>query len=351
MKSKDLQQWLLLVHQLPPKPTSLRVRTWRKLQSLGAVSIKNSVYVLPFNEKMNEDFQWLRQEIEASGGEASVFRAATVEGASDREIVKTFQDERAAEYKKLAAEFDALTGATKAQERGRHLTGERLKKYRIEFNKLHTELERIKAIDFFQAKERQTAFSAFKRARHTVHKTIDGKSKQTGSDGAEQKTSVLAVIDYQGKRWATRRNLHVDRLASAWLIRRFIDKKARFYFIGEDDAVENTVRFDMFGGEFTHRGEDCTFETLIKQFGLTADKGLGEIAEIVHDIDLKDNKFNRLETAGFDAVVRGLSLLLCDDRRLLNQCQTIFDGLYEKLTENALLIEVNASKEKSEDGD
>src|SRR3954451_12624130 len=98
------QEWILLIHQLPPKPTNLRVRTWRKLQKLGAVSIKNSVYVLPFNEKTHEDYQWLKQEIEEAGGEATVFQAGAVEGATDDEIIESFRQARDSEYEKLAAE-------------------------------------------------------------------------------------------------------------------------------------------------------------------------------------------------------------------------------------------------------
>ena len=115
------------------------------------------------------------------------------------------------------------------------------------------------------------------------------------------------VSQYQGRRWVTRRNLHIDRLASAWLIKQFIDKRPRFHFVAEGERVEGGIPFDMFGAEFTHQGEDCTFETLIKRFGLGDDRALGEIAEIVHDIDLKDDKFNRLEAAGLNATVTGLS--------------------------------------------
>ena len=130
----------------------------------------------------------------------------------------------------------------------------------------------------------------------------------------------------------TRRNLHIDRLASAWLIRQFIDKRPRFHFVAEGERVEGGIPFDMFGAEFTHQGEDCTFETLIKRFGLGDDRALVQLAEIVHDIDLKDDKFNRLEAAGVNATVTGLSELLKDDRKLLQQCGVIFDGLYALLS-------------------
>jgi hypothetical protein len=130
----------------------------------------------------------------------------------------------------------------------------------------------------------------------------------------------------------TRRNLHIDRLASAWMIKQFIDKRPRFHFVAEGETVDGGIPFDMFGAEFTHHGEDCTFETLIKRFGFSDNPVLCEIAEIVHDIDLKDNKFNRLEAAGINATVRGLSELLKDDRKLLHQCSIIFDGLYAVLS-------------------
>ena len=133
----------------------------------------------------------------------------------------------------------------------------------------------------------------------------------------------------------TRRNLHIDRLASAWLIRQFIDKRPRFYFVAEGDTVEGAIPFDMYDTQFTHHGEDCTFETMLKRFGLGANKGLREIAEIVHDIDLKDDKFHRLEAAGLNAIIDGLSQVLRDDRKLLQQGSTLFDGLYELLSKQA----------------
>jgi hypothetical protein len=140
---------------------------------------------------------------------------------------------------------------------------------------------------------------------------------------------------FQGRRWVTRRNLHIDRLACAWLIKRFIDRRARFFFMSDDEEAEGGIRFDMFGAELTHEGEDCTFETMLKRFGLDGDAGLRAIAEIVHDIDLKDLKFNRLEAAGLNAVVTGLAAMLKDDRKLVQQGSSVFDGLYALLCERA----------------
>jgi hypothetical protein len=332
---------MLLIHQLPAKPTNLRVGAWRKLQKLGAVAIKNSVYVLPFNEKTYEDFQWLKQEIEAAGGEATVFQAGAVEGATDDEIVAAFRKARDEDYAKLTAEFDGLTGAIREQQRGGHISEIRLGKHESEIDRLHADFERVVATDFFNAKGRTGAQSAYQRCQKAFRAS-------KSSDTASGKTSVsrgdaLDRSRYQGRRWVTRRNLHIDRLASAWLIRQFIDRRPRFYFVAEGETVEGGIPFDMFGAEFTHRGEDCTFETLIKRFGLDHDHALGQIAEIVHDIDLKDDKFNRLEAAGLNATVRGLSELLKDDRKLLQQCGVIFDGLYALLR-----VDNGKRKEKSD---
>jgi hypothetical protein len=327
------REWMLLIHQLPPKPTNLRVRTWRKLQKLGAVSIKNSVYVLPFSEKSHEDFQWLRQEIEAAGGEASVFRAGAVEGATDEEIIAAFRKERDEEYARLTAEFKGLAGAVREQKRGGHLSAGRLGGHEAELDRLHAELERVSSTDFFEAKGRAAAVTAYEQCREALR-----ASQSRGGAAAQARATKDGALDrsqYQGRRWVTRRNLHIDRLASAWLIRQFIDNRPRFYFVAEGETVEGGVRFDMFGAEFTHQGEDCTFETLIKRFGLDGDPALSELAEIVHDIDLKDNKFNRLEAAGLDAAVRGLAAHLKDDRKLLRQCGVVFDGLYELLGRGA----------------
>ena len=325
------REWILLVHQLPARPTNLRVRIWRKLQKLGAVSIKNSVYVLPANEKTHEDFQWLKQEIESAGGEAAVFQAGSVEGATDEEIIAAFRDARDVEFAAITAEFDGLTGRIREQSRAKHLSPGRLAAHETELQRLHAELERITANDFFEAKGRADALKAYERCQKAIRfsQTPVKKSSQ-----ARSKSGALAVADYQNRRWVTRRNLHIDRLASAWLISQFIDKRPRFYFVAEGETVDGAIPFDMYGAEFTHHGEDCTFETMLKRFGLRNSKGLCEIAEIVHDIDLKDDKFNRLEAAGLNAIINGLSATLRNDRKLLQQCSAIFDGLYSLLGQN-----------------
>jgi hypothetical protein len=324
-RNTSTHEWILLIHQLPPKPTNLRVRIWRKLQKLGAVAIKNSVYVLPADEKTNENFQWLKQEIESAGGEAAVFRAGSVEGATDEEIISAFRKARDEEFAAIAAELDGLTGRIREQSRAKHLSPARLATHEIELDRLHGELERVIANDFFDAKGRATAWTAYERCQKAIRLSQPPTTKTTS---ASRKSGVLSVADFQNRRWVTRRNLHIDRLASAWLISQFIDKRPRFYFVAEGETLEGAIPFDMFGAEFTHQGEDCTFETLLKRFGLTHIQGLRNLAEIVHDIDLKDDKFNRLEAAGLNAIINGLSESLRDDRKVLQQTNAIFDGLF-----------------------
>jgi hypothetical protein len=287
------------------------------------------VYVLPATEKAYEDFQWLKQEIESAGGEASVFKAASVEGATDQEIIAAFRQARDEEFAAIAAEFDGLTGAIREQSRVRHLSAGRLSAHESEIDKLHSELERIATNDFFAAGRRAAAFAAYERCQKQLRTAQGPKAKISSS---EIKGGKLDVAKYQGRRWVTRRNLHIDRLASAWLIKQFVDKRPRFYFIAEGETIDGAIPFDMFGAEFTHHGEDCTFETMVKRFGLSGNKGLREIAEIVHDIDLKDDKFHRLEAAGLNAIIDGLSKVLRHDRKLLQQTGVIFDGLHALLS-------------------
>jgi hypothetical protein len=320
-------EWLLLIHQLPPQPTNLRVRIWRKLQKLGAVAVKNSVYVLPFNEKTHEDFQWLKQEIASAGGEASVFRAGSIEGATDKEIIALFRQTRDEEFAQVAAELDALTGALREQKRGGHLSVGRISHHEAELDKLLQELERLIAVDFFAAAKRAVAEAAYERCQKLLR--AEQSRNMPAVTASQIKGGARNPARHQGRRWMTRRNLFIDRLAALWLIKRFIDPKARFFFVAEGETVEGAIGFDMYGGEFTHRGEDCTFETMLKEFGLTDDAGLRALAEIVHDLDLKDGKFNRSEAAGLGAVIHGLADTLEDDRKLAQQCGPIFDGLYE----------------------
>jgi len=327
--SPQPQKWVLLVHLLPAKPTNLRVRIWRQLLKVGAVAIKNSVYVLPASDKTYEAFQWLRQEIESAGGEATVFRATSVEGQTDQEIKEAFRKARNQEFAALTKNLDRLTKSIRRHSRGKHVSETRLATFAAELGKLRTEIDRVAANDFFNAKGQRPARTAYKRTEKTLQST-QAVTRKTATSKTKQGT--LDLDKYQGRRWVTRRNLHIDRLATVWLIKQFIDKRPRFYFVEDGETVAGAIPFDTFGAEFTHQGEDCTFETMLKRFGLDTNGGLRQLAEIVHDIDLRDDKFHRPEAAGLNVVITGLNETLRDDRELLQKATDIFDGLFALLS-------------------
>ena len=268
----------------------------------------------------------MKREIESAGGASTVFRASSVEGATDKEIIAAFQTARNAEFAVISSALEKLRARVQEQSHGKRLSPARLAVHETELDRLHNELQRVIANDFFQTKGRSAAVNTYERAKKSIRGLTEATSRRKAKHA--DKGGVLTVADYQGRRWVTRQNIHVDRIASAWLIKRFIDKHPRFYFAGEDATVENAIPFDMFGAEFTHHGDDCTFETMLKRFGLTEIKGLRELSEIVHDVDLKDDKFNRLEAAGVNTILNGLSESLQDDRKLLNEASVILDGLF-----------------------
>lgn len=320
--------WLLLLHQIPARPTRLRVRVWRQIQKLGAVAVKNSAHVLPWSEQTLEDFTWLQQEIEAGGGEAVLFRASTVSGVTDEAIVAAFRQDRDAAYARVTADLEAVCERLD-DARGREMgSTEMLDVLQSEVNDMQAEFDRVERIDFFKARGRAEAVAQLARSRRLL-RSVQGRG--AGAPEPAGSGPELDRSEYQGKRWVTRPRPHIDRCASAWLIRRFIDPRARFGFREPDAKLRGGIAFDMAGAEFGHQGEDCTFETLMKRFGLDADASLRAIAEIVHDIDLKDDKFGRTEVAGVNTVVSGLMERNRDDRRLLRETETVFDGLYATL--------------------
>jgi hypothetical protein len=312
-------RWLLLIHQIPPKPDYFRVKVWRRLQRLGAVAIKNSVYVLPKNDQTQEDFQWVLREIIEGRGEASLCEARFVEGLSDDQVEALFQVARGAEYDQIAEEARRLAeiplpdGQTEATRRTQ---------LEIDLTRLKRRLAEIVAIDFFGAPGREAAEGLVSG----VEARMTGKNSMLGPDSAR----TFAREDFLGKTWVTRKGIHVDRMASAWLIRRFIDFDARFKFVPPKGykPLPGELRFDMFEAEFTHEGDRCTLEVLIERTGIH-DPGLSPIAEIVHDIDLKDSKFGRQDTIGIERLIGGIAMTHKDDEVRLERGCAVFNDLYE----------------------
>ena len=246
-------RWLLLIHQLPSKPDYLRVKIWRRLQRVGAVPIKNSVYAMPRSDQAMEHFQWLVREIVAAGGEASVCEATFVDGLSDAQIETLFNTARAADYAAVAEEAADLLRTIPA---GRGLNAERRGEVEPAVSRLRRRIGEIAAIDFLGTPARNLAEEALTRLEQRMKISTKSKREPPATGGRKGKT---------GRTWVTRQGVYVDRISSAWLIRRFIDSRARFRFVEENNYRPggNDVRFDMFDAEYTHEGDRCTFEVLL----------------------------------------------------------------------------------------
>lgn len=339
-------RWLLLIHQIPPKPDYLRVKVGRRLQRVGAVPVKNSVYVLPDSTGAFEDFQWIRSEIVAGGGDASICRADFVDGLSDAQVRQLFRNARDMEY----AEVDAAAKELLHSARSRSAPGSRGKgrtapaassRVADELAKLRKRLATIEVVDFFAAPAGPGARAAVARVGVSLEPppTAPAHSEHPRAEDP---------AEHRGRTWVTRENVFVDRMASAWLIRRFIDADARFRFVPVDTyrPARRELRFDMFEGEFTHEGDRCTFETLVARFALD-DPALGAIAEIVHDIDLKDGKFERVEAPGIERILAGIVRAYADDATRVERAGQIFDELYAlHESETASAAKARASRAK-----
>jgi len=305
-------KWLVLTHQLPSEPAYLRVKVRRRLDRIGAVPVKSSVYALPASDETLEDLRWLLQEIALVDGEASLAEATFVDEATHERLVARAREARDAEYHEIARAATDLLAAGEPDEAAAPAG-------RAKVEKLVRRLEEARAIDFFDADGRVAAESAVEAA---LSAAVPGP---TGAGSGAPPSADVGV----GRTWVTRRGAKIDRIASAWLIRRFIDPEARFAFVSPDaEHIAGALRFDMFEGEFGHVGNACTFETLLGSFGLQ-EPGLRPIAEIVHDLDCKDDKFGRTEAQGVAALVDGIVRSEPDDQRRLDQGGALLDALLE----------------------
>jgi hypothetical protein len=302
--------WLLLVHQLPPKPLYLRAQVRRRLAQVGALPLKNSVYVLPDRNDCLEDLQWIAQEAAAGGGEACVCRVEFIDGVSPAELKARFQaatDERLTAHKVLLAQRLAQVRRRKT-----------VSSAGTDPLRLQRQVDEALRTDFF-ASDVGTEV----RTLMTAIKSAIAQSARKAQPPAKPASSL------KGRVWVTRRDPHIDRLATAWLIRRFVDPAARFRFVDRSGgpARPEERSFDMTGADFTHEGDRCSFETMCARLGLT-DPALRELAEIVHDLDLKDNKFGRADAAGVQRLVDGLSASYPDSGTRTIAALPLFDALF-----------------------
>jgi hypothetical protein len=297
--------WLLFLYQLATGRSAARLRLWRHLRRAGAVPFKSSTYLLPDTAEHHERMQWLIQQARGDGAEATLLRVREIEGLTDTEIIQLFHEARAQDYAPLLATLRRLARAK----------GVRRAPDPVEFERLVRRIETIQRIDFFDSPTGAAV-------RHELARLSRGRAKHAGG--------TLDVRRFRGRTWMTRPRPHIDRTGSAWLIRRFIDPNAHFVFGAKAADHPDALPFDMFEGEFTHHGDDCTFETLLKRFGLK-EKGLHRIARMVHEADVGDGKFDAVEAIGLDLVFKGWGRTAMSDHEILERGAACFDGLYEQL--------------------
>lgn len=317
------QEWLLFFYSVPSKPVSNRMRIWRTLVKTGAVQFKGAVYILPFSDDHYEFFQWLVSSVAAMQGEAAFVRVTRIETMKDDEIIRLFDQQRAKDYLDFSKRLDEFEN--KIVGIGKEVGTVKNKILGAELSKFVKEFREIGEIDFFSSKERKE-----------LEKRLEAIApKITGMSRAKSGNQTLEVVqrraaDYHGKIWVTREKPFIDRIASAWLIKGFIDKDAVFGFIDEKEVEsldKKMVAYDIAGGEFTHIGDMSTFEVLLKAFGLKG-KALGIMAEIVHQLDLKDEKYKNPAAEGLRKIFDGIRKTVKDDHKALEKGMSIFEMLY-----------------------
>ena len=302
-KAKRESLWLLLVFSLARKSASLRVTIWRKLQRNGSLPLGNSRYLIPNSPGNRERFEWLATTIRSHQGEASIVEVRSIDNYSRPQLIKRFTDARTRDYQELLKDLRGVT---------------RSKSSMATTTRLRQRFQEITTIDFFGSPVR-------KQVERALEELQDPKAKLDPTNMGK-----VSRADYRNRIWVTRPRPGVDRVTSAWLIRRFIDPKAKFAFAVEDQKPPEAVPFDMYAGGFGHRGEDCTFETLLKAFHVRSKK-VGTMAQIVHDADLFDEKFGRKEGFGIDEVMKGWARQGLSDHELLDRGIQLAEGIYQSL--------------------
>lgn len=298
--------WLLLLARLPATHSTERVAIWRKLKKSGAIQIQTSTYVLPDEPVRYETFQWLTQQIRDAGGDATLVRAREIEGLPNEKLITLFHTARAKEYLALRDAIRSLTGRSRQSSN----FGEKLERIRKQFRE-------IRATDFFDCPKAQDVEMLLRKLER--------------APAAASATPKIDRGSYRGKTWITRPRPEIDRVGSAWLIRKFVDPRPKFAFAPKPPANRSAViTFDMIDGDFSHHGEDCTFETLLKRFRID-DKVVRKMGEMIHDADLGDEKFQRHECVGIDRVLKGWGCEGISDHEILRRGFQCFDALYSFL--------------------
>jgi hypothetical protein len=295
--------WLLLLFSLPTNRNTERVAVWRRLKKMGAVQIKTSTYLLPDEPAQYEQFQWLAKQIRDYGGDSTLVRAHEIEGLTKERVIAIFNDARAKDYGELRKSLQSFIEHQKKMD---------AEEVSSELERLTRRFREVRAVDFFDSPR-----------GHDVAMLLRGAEGPQRSRHLE----TLDVKQYQGKTWLTRPRPEIDRVGSAWLIARFIDRKPKFVFASTADAIPGAIPFDVLDAEFSHHGNYCTFETLTKRFAIL-DKSLVKVGEMIHDADLDDARFQRVEAVGIDRVLKGWAKQGLSDQEILRRGFECFDALY-----------------------
>lgn len=295
--------WLLLLFSLPTNRNSERVAIWRRLKKIGAVQIKTSTYLLPDAPAQYEHFQWLAQQIRDYGGDSTLVRAQEIEGLNKEKVIAMFNDARAKDYGSLRKALQRFITGRKKTNADEAVS---------ELGRLTRQFREVRAVDFFDSPRGHDVSMLLRRA--------EGPKRS-------RQLETLDARQYQGKTWLTRPRPEIDRVGSAWLIARFIDRKPKFVFASPADAMPGAIPFDMLDAEFSHHGNYCTFETLTRRFSIS-DKSLVKIGEMIHDADLDDARFQRIEAVGIDRILKGWAKQGLSDQEILRRGFECFDALY-----------------------
>jgi hypothetical protein len=296
--------WLLLIFSLPATKSSERVGVWRKLQKYGTLPLRNSGYVLPNTPANQERFEWLATSIRGFKGEASVLQVRSIDDLPNETLKDRFRDERKSDYTSLVLEVRSL----KHSDPG----------FTNQLTRLKRRLSEIIEIDFFESPLRGKAQEAILRAERPL------------VPAARPLKGRLSKEDYQNRLWLTRPRPGIDRTASGWLIKRFIDPKGVFIFDSDHGGHPDAVPFDMYQGGFGHEGENCTFETLLNRFGIR-DKKVALIAKAIHDADLEDDKYGRNEGIVINQILKGWANQGVSDDELMRRGMDAIEGFYRSL--------------------
>ncbi len=286
--------WLLLLFSLPTNRNTERVAVWRRLKKMGAVQIKTSTYLLPDEPEQYEQFQWLAQQIRDYGGDSTLVRAQEIEGLTKEKVVSLFNTARDREYAALKKALQAFVARRRKSDAAAAAT---------ELERFTRQFRELRQIDFFDSARGHDVAMLLRRAE---------------GPKSSRKLQTLDAKQYREKTWLTRPRPEIDRVGSAWLISKFIDPKAKFVFAPTAQAVPEAIPFDMLDAEFSHHGNCCTFETFTKRFAI-ADKAIAKIGEMIHDADLDDAKFQRVECVGIDRVFKGWAKEGLPDEEILRR--------------------------------